>query len=270
MVTLSIVLPTYNRSFMLETFIKSLIKQSYTNWELIIIDDASKDNTFQIAAKYTDDERVRLYRSANHKGLPATRNLGVSLSRGDLIFFGEDDIIFQNKDALKILIDTYFKLKKEHEVGAVGPRLIDAGYKWLNDVVRIGHVTGWTYHNFGYDPGKIIEVPFLHACSLIPKTIFKIVGGFDEKLYLGTHAREEVDFYYRIRSKGYKLFFQPKSVLWHRHIACGGCEKNSMLKTLYYEYRNSMLFYARFYGILQSYRLLLHPLLRAMFHETPL
>jgi len=269
--TLSIILPTYNRGFSIEFFLKSLLRQSYNNWELIVVDDASQDNTPQIALKYANnDQRINLYRLKNHKGLPAARNAGVGISRGELIFFGEDDITFNDENTLKILVDTYLELRKSYKVGAVGPRLEDSGYKWLNDVVKIGPITGWIYHNFGYDTEKVVEVPILHACSVISKEVFRNVGGYDEQSYVGTHAKEEVDFYYRIRSGGYKLFFQPKSVTWHNHINCGGCETNNLLKVYYYEYRNSMLFFLRFYGFLQLFKVFLHPVLRMIFPKKVL
>lgn len=271
MVTLSIVLPTFNRGSSIERFLKSLLNQSYDDWELIIIDDASKDNTSYIISKFASyDRRIHPYSLKKHRGLPAARNTGVKLSEGNLIFFGEDDIIFKNKDALTTLVNTYYKLKESYKVGAVGPRLLGSGYKWLANVVKIGSISRWIYHNFEFDPGRILEVPVLHSCSLIPKKVFYEVGGYEERLYTGTYVYEEVDFYYRLRMNGYKLFFQPKSVIQHDHMHTGGCEKNNLIRTYYYEFRNSTLFLSRFYGFSQVFRIFIYPALRIVFPRKPL
>jgi GT2 family glycosyltransferase len=113
-------------------------------------------------------------------------------------------------------------------------------------------------------------VPTLHACSLISKEAFQRVGGYDEKLYVGTHAKEEVDFYYRIRRRGYKVFFQPGSTIYHHHIHTGGCETNNALRVNYYEYRNSLLFFARFHGILYLFKMFFYPILRMTFPKKVL
>jgi len=271
MVTLSIVLPTYNRGNCIKRFLKSLRSQSYDDWELIIVNDASKDGTPKIISKFASyDKRIHPYSLKKHRGLPAARNIGVQLSKGNLIFFGEDDIIFKNKDALISLMNTYFELKESYRVGAVGPRLLGSGYKWLNDVVKIGSISRWIYHNFEYDPGRIVEVPVLHSCSLISKKAFYEVGGFEERLYTGTYVYEEVDFYYRLRMNGYKLFFQPKSVIQHDHVRTGGCEKNNLIRTYYNEFRNSILFLSRFYGFSQVFRIFIYPGLRIVFPRKPL
>lgn len=276
MVSLSVVLPTYNRGFIVEMFLQSLLEQSFHEWKLIIVDDASRDNTLQIVSKYANrDNRIHLYPLRVHRGLPAARNVGVAASRGELIFFGEDDITFCDKDTLKILINTYFKLEDNHKVGAVGPRLKKSrDDKWLNSVVKIGPISGGIYHNFDYDPQEVIEVPILHACSLVSKEAFQRVGGYDAKLYAGTlHPNEEVDFYYRIRKKGYKVFFQPKSTIHHHHVRYGGCsqQKNNLLRPYYYQLRNDLLFRARFHGILCSFKyLFLYPLLRMAFPRKAL
>ena len=236
-----------------------------------MVDDFSQDDTAEVVTSYADqDKRISLRRLERHSGLPAARNAGVRAARAELIFFCEDDIVFHDEYALKILVDTYFDLKEHREVGALGSRLIGSGYDWLNAVVLIGPITGCIYHNFSYDPQKVIEVPMLHACSLIPRKIFHRIGGYDEKLYVGTYAKEEVDLYYRIRKGGYRLFFQPKSIIYHNPINCGGCRTSNLLKTYYYEFRNSILFFSRFYGIPLSARMLIYPFLRIAFPKEAL
>lgn len=243
MVYVSVILPTFNRGFVIENFIKSLFNQTYKDWELIIVDDNSHDNTVEILAKYKESTKIHLHKLETHKGLPAARNIGVALARGTLVFFGEDDITFSNSDVLRILVETFDNLSRNFSVGAIGPRIKgNGGYTWINNVVEIGPLTGNVYSNFDYNPRKLVEVPNLHSCSLISRNYFYKVGGFDEKLYTGTHAKEEVDFYFRMSRSGYKLFFQPATLIFHNHALVGGCEARKKLRVYFFELRNTLLF----------------------------
>lgn len=89
----SIITPTYNHEKYIEQCIRSVLEQSYTNWEQIIIDDGSTDLTPHIVAKYTCDERIRYIRQ-RHMGiwkLGETYNKALSLAQGELIAILEGD-----------------------------------------------------------------------------------------------------------------------------------------------------------------------------------
>ena len=105
----SIVMATYNRELFIEETIQSILKQEYTNWELLIIDDGSKDNTYQVLIPYLQDHRIGFFqRSLKYKkGLPGCRNMGLDLARGEfVIFFDDDDIVHPQN--LQIAIDQIY------------------------------------------------------------------------------------------------------------------------------------------------------------------
>lgn len=85
----SIIIPTYNREKTIEKSIRSVLAQTYTHFELIIIDDGSSDNTKQVVSAI-DDERIVYYKQEN-AGASAARNKGVTLARYDLIAFHDSD-----------------------------------------------------------------------------------------------------------------------------------------------------------------------------------
>lgn len=88
---ISIIIPTYNRADSLPNAIRSIMDQSADNWELIIIDDGSSDDTSRVVSKYLTDERIKYYFQRN-SGVSAARNKGVDLSSADyLIFLDSDD-----------------------------------------------------------------------------------------------------------------------------------------------------------------------------------
>src|SRR5690554_5935610 len=97
----SIIIPTYNRAHLIGETLDSVLAQTYTNWECIIIDDGSSDNTEQLLSKYTEkDLRFQyLTRPSNSpKGANACRNFGLENSKGDYVnFFDSDDIMHPDK-----------------------------------------------------------------------------------------------------------------------------------------------------------------------------
>ena len=94
---ISIVLATYNREHLIKESLLSIIAQSYEDWECIVVDDGSTDNTAALLNEFTKtDKRFRyLLRTENYKkGLPGNRNCGLDNARGDyIIFFDDDDIV---------------------------------------------------------------------------------------------------------------------------------------------------------------------------------
>ncbi|MCK0180164.1 glycosyltransferase family 2 protein [Flavobacteriaceae bacterium S0862] len=93
----SIIMATYNRAHYITEALNAIKKQSYANWECLIIDDGCTDNTENIISPIlSEDSRFKfLKRPNNHKkGLPGCRNYGLSLAKGDyIIFFDDDDIV---------------------------------------------------------------------------------------------------------------------------------------------------------------------------------
>ena len=95
---ISIVMPSYNHGEFISKSIDSIIDQSYTNWELIIIDNNSKDNTKQVLSNYNSNKQIKvLY--VNHNGLIGySRNKGIKASKGKYIaFIDSDDIWYRKK-----------------------------------------------------------------------------------------------------------------------------------------------------------------------------
>ena len=86
--TVSVIIPTYNRESYLERAIISVLEQTYTDYELIIIDDGSTDDTVSILNKY--DKNIRKY-SILHSGVSAARNFGITKAHGQWIALLDSD-----------------------------------------------------------------------------------------------------------------------------------------------------------------------------------
>jgi glycosyltransferase involved in cell wall biosynthesis len=93
----SIIVPCYNYGYFLPETLDSILAQSYTKWECIIVDDGSTDNTKDVATTYLiTDQRFR-YIYQNNRGLSAARNTGIKLSKGSYIQFLDADDLLQEK-----------------------------------------------------------------------------------------------------------------------------------------------------------------------------
>lgn len=105
----SIITPSYNSEKFIEETIKSVIKQTYKNWEMIIVDDCSTDKTCEIVNSWTvKDKRIKLIRQQKNSGAATSRNIALENSKGRFIsYLDSDDIWLPNKlsKQVKFMID---------------------------------------------------------------------------------------------------------------------------------------------------------------------
>jgi glycosyltransferase involved in cell wall biosynthesis len=93
MILFSIIIPTYNRAAFISKAIDSVLAQQYSDWELIVVDDASTDHTAEILAQYVDP-RIHIILNETNLERSASRNIGVSMAKGDYICFLDSDDYF--------------------------------------------------------------------------------------------------------------------------------------------------------------------------------
>ncbi|NOQ74477.1 MAG: glycosyltransferase [Crocinitomix sp.] len=104
----SIIIPTYNRAHLIEASINSVLAQTYTNFEVLIVDDGSTDDTKAVLNKYKDDRIRIIYQENGERG--KARNNGVQNALGDYVFFlDSDDLIYPNH--LQVAFDAISKLE---------------------------------------------------------------------------------------------------------------------------------------------------------------
>ena len=101
---ISVVLPIYNGARFLKESVESVVNQTCTDWELLILDDCSTDETPEIALRYAGaDPRIRYFRNESNLKLPGNLNKGFSLARGNYLTWTSDDNRFHN-NALHTLL----------------------------------------------------------------------------------------------------------------------------------------------------------------------
>ncbi|MEW4922393.1 glycosyltransferase family 2 protein [Algibacter sp. 2305UL17-15] len=130
----SIITATYNSGCFIAETIQSVLNQSHTNWELLIIDDASTDNTFQIVNAFSKaNSKIKVFQNTVNEGAAITRNKGVKAAEGDYIaFLDADDLWKPNK--LEKQLD--FMMKHNCDVSFSSYDLMDEEGKPLNKTVK--------------------------------------------------------------------------------------------------------------------------------------
>jgi glycosyltransferase involved in cell wall biosynthesis len=94
----SVILPTFQRAHLVSESIESVLSQTYPNWELIVIDDGSTDNSFEIIKSYIKKDKRIKYLKQQNKGVAAARNAGLKKTTGGYIaFIDSDDVWLNNK-----------------------------------------------------------------------------------------------------------------------------------------------------------------------------
>ncbi len=164
----SIIIPTYNRADLLERAIKSVLAQTFTNWELLIIDDGSTDNTKSIIEKYLSDKRIK-YIYQENKGPGAARNNGIRQAGGEFIAFLDSDDSWKTEK-----IEKQVKILEENK---------NYDFCFTADILnKEGEIIEKHYKDIKNLPsyklsGKGISVPSSH---LYRTESFKKIGFFDE------------------------------------------------------------------------------------------
>ena len=101
----SVIMPAYNAEDFIRKSLDSVVNQVYKNLEIIIVDDASEDNTKKIIKEYADkDERIQPFYQSKNKGVSAARNIGLKAVTGDFVVFIDSDDEF-TPDAIRRMVD---------------------------------------------------------------------------------------------------------------------------------------------------------------------
>lgn len=171
----SIVLPTHNGSRYLAEAIGSCLSQTWSDLELIVVDDCSTDSTPEILAGL-QDPRLLVIRNETNLKLPASLNRGFSHSRGKLLTWTSDDNLFE-PEAIERMRDT---LRGGYDVTYAEQQIIDEEGRDLG--------------LFGIDQPEVLRARnIVNACFLYTREVHEALGGYDESLFLV----EDWDFFLR-------------------------------------------------------------------------
>ncbi|MDF1582308.1 MAG: glycosyltransferase [Methyloprofundus sp.] len=195
----SIVLPTYNRAYVLPHAIRSVLSQSYTHWELIIVDDNSPDDTQAVIQSF-NDSRIRYVRNEPNLKLPRALNKGFSLAQGDLLTWTSDDNLFAANAIEKMVV---FIQSEQCDC-------IYADYDLFSDLDANG-VPLNTSRDYLPDQMQLEKGNHMGACFMYTRQVYHDIGDYDPELFLV----EDYDYFIRI-SKRFKMCHLPESLYYFR------------------------------------------------------
>ncbi|MCX9085637.1 MAG: glycosyltransferase [Candidatus Methanoperedens sp.] len=171
--TISVIIPTYDRANLVGRSIQSVLNQTYRDLELIIVDDASKDNTEDVIKSF-NDERIKYIRHEKNKGGSAARNTGINLAKGGFLAFLDSD-------------DEWFPEKLEKQMNVFQNALsnvgvVYTGYYWIGNNVKTYTPPDRIIQKDGNIQEALLKENFITtSAALVKKECFEKLGSFDEK-----------------------------------------------------------------------------------------
>lgn len=187
-IPISVLMTAYNAEKYIQDSIESIRKQTYKNFEFLILDDGSYDNTYKIAKSYEKkDKRIKVYKNNRNKNIAPSRNLLLKKSKGEFIAWADADDI-STPDRLKLEFEY---LKKHPEVGIVG------GY------LRIFNEKGkLSLRKFAEDDTSLRKLIFRYSpvaqpSAMIRREVFHYIGLYNKNL----SPAEDIDMSFRIGTK---------------------------------------------------------------------
>lgn len=216
----SIIMPTYNRADLIGESLDCVLAQTYTNWECIIVDDGSTDDTKNKLQEYLKDQRFQYYQKQN-EGVAVARNYAVSKSKGQYILPLDSDDLIHN---------TY----------------LEKGIHVFSENSKIKIVYGLA-EKFGVEEGKWKIPPFDYQLLLIYNMIFNSaiykridfdrVGGYESNSTL-----EDWDLWIKILKNGGEAYQIQETLFFYRTHKQGSITNEMKLKDKIYDNNINQLF----------------------------
>lgn len=208
----SVIICTYNRAKYLERCIESLKKQTYPDFEIIVVNGPSNDATDYVLNKYPD---IRVVKQKELNGLSFARNLGIEASNGEIVAFIDDDAAADNK-WIKYLVEAYI----DDSVGGVGGPVFDITGNWYQ--FNNGYISKEGIPSFIHDDDLKYNNPkgrffnyIMGTNSSFRKSILYEIGLFDEKI---RYYLDETDVCVRVIQSGYKIRHIKDAIVFHEMV----------------------------------------------------
>jgi len=196
----SVIIPTYNRAYFLEEAIESVLNQTYPHFELLIVDDGSKDETAAVVSRY-QDKRIK-YLFIPHQGVSKARNVGIKEAKAELIAFLDSDDLWLPK---KLEVQVNFFQNRPDAL------ICQTEEIWIRHGRRVNPKK---YHK---KPSGMMFKESLRRCLISPSAVmmrrelFEDVGLFDESM----PACEDYDMWLRVTAR-YPVYLLPEPLVIKR------------------------------------------------------
>ena len=247
---LGVVTVTFNSADFLQPFIDCCLAQTFENFELLVIDNASSDNTFEILAAVVDT-RVTLVRNEHNIGYAAACNQGAR----HFLDHGASDILFINNDTEfgPDLFESLCEARARYDADAITPRISyaeDPNINWYAGG-RFTFWKGFQGEHLGqgkpHDPSDTTPrwKPVAPGCCVMfASSTFERVGLFDEKYFV---YFEDTDYFIRMQRAGLRLLYAPGTSIAHKiSLSTGGPQSDFSIR--HYQ-RNQIYLLRKHFGL---------------------
>lgn len=197
---ISIIIANWNGKKWLKDCLDSIVRQSYIGFEILLVDNASADGS--VAYVKENYPEVVIIENAENIGFGRANNLGAKKSKGETLFFLNNDTVIEDE----LFLEKILRFKKTNSLNITGPKILDFN---RNDVYKKRKLTidftgylGWGRETFYIDG----------SAMFIDKADFQKIGGFDEKYFMYS---EDIDLCWRAWLFGMKMEVCDEAVLIH-------------------------------------------------------
>lgn len=265
----SIIILNYNSSKFIKKCLVSVFKTDYDNYEVILVDNGSHDNSADLADKFFgSSNRIRIIRNNKNLGFSGGNNQGSLVAKGEYLVFLNIDTQVE-RDWLRSLVNT---INIDSSIGAAQCKLRKAGDK--KKLESVGHYIDYTgiesYEsscvNGELDVGQYDMVKEIFyakgAAFIVRRGVFFEVGMFDPTYFMD---HDEIDLCWRIRLRGYRIVFVPSAVVYHYGAGSVGLrEENTFI--LFHLRKNHMTSLIKNYELINVVKYLPRYIIYLAFH----
>ncbi len=209
----SVVLITRNRKKEALKAVGSIYRQTYKRLEVILVDNASLDDTAKIIKKKYP--KTKIITCQINRGAAGGRNLGLKLTKGELLLFMDDDAC-ADRHMVSELVKA---VKQDPRIGIVQPKIYDMDR--ANIIQGLGHdINLLTGRVSGIGVGeedcgqyeKSADITMVGCTWLVKREVFTKIGNYDEDFFI---PYEDSDFSLRARRAGFRVCLAPQALVWH-------------------------------------------------------
>lgn len=222
-VDVSVITLTHNKLLYTQRCLPSLLQSSFSNWELIVVDNGSNDGTVEWLHSFKDSAQehkveVTILQNKSNIGCSTSRNQGARVAKGEKLVFMDNDVALRSRNWLGKLVSV---LDSSQVIGIVGPKLVYPFQPYNiqfagGAVSRSGRVQfvgrGDSRDEPRYNYKREVQC-FISACFMIKRDVFEKANGFDEMF--NPVEYEDIDLSYHVRSMGYTIIYEPSVEMYH-------------------------------------------------------
>jgi GT2 family glycosyltransferase len=217
-VIITVIIPTHNRKEQLIRLISTIIMSDFRQYEIIVVDDASADGTYETLQEIVKSGvSLKILRNPRERFKSGSINAGVREAKGKILLIIDDD----NTVSPTLMSKLMEVLSSDPRIGVVGPVTLISG---TNTVLYGGArynlfgICKFFYRGYSYSviPKKPFSVDAIPNCFMTRREVFEELGGFDEIQF--PIGDEDGEFMQRVRKKGLKVVVVPEAVCYHPYV----------------------------------------------------